>query len=139
MPVPLQYQRATDDFYHFLLDAREQAGLGSTHQTYTMVQGVFQTFRRRLDIKDAIRFAGVLPPVLRSIFVADWDPDEPRSEFADRQAMTEDVRSLRADHNFSPDSAISDVAAALRRNIDVEKFDKLLESFPEGAREFWKI
>jgi uncharacterized protein (DUF2267 family) len=40
-----------------------------------MVQGVLQTFRRRLEISEAIRFAGVLPPVLRAIFVADWDQD----------------------------------------------------------------
>lgn len=59
----------------FLLDARDTAGLGSTHQAYTMVQGVLQTFRRRLEISEAIRFAGVLPPVLRAIFVADWDQD----------------------------------------------------------------
>ena len=58
MPVPPEYQRARDDFYNFLLDARDTAGLGTTHQGYTMVQGVFQTFRRRLDLKVAIRFAG---------------------------------------------------------------------------------
>ena len=61
MVVPQEYQRARDDFYNFLLDTRDTAGLGSTHQAYMMVQGVLQTFRRRLDFKDAIRFAGVLP------------------------------------------------------------------------------
>ena len=33
-----------------------------------MVQGVLQAFRRRLDIKEAIGFANVLPPVLRALF-----------------------------------------------------------------------
>jgi uncharacterized protein (DUF2267 family) len=81
MPVPPEYQRARDDFYNFLIDARDTAGLSSTHQAYMMVQGVFQTFRRRLDLKDAIRFAGVLPAVLRAIFVADWNTEEPRRPF----------------------------------------------------------
>lgn len=76
MPMPMDYQRATDHFREFMKDAREESFLGSPHQTYTMVQGVLQTFRRRLEIKDAIRFAGVLPAVLRALFVADWDVDE---------------------------------------------------------------
>lgn len=54
MPVPAQYQRATDDFYKLLEDTRDISGLGSTHQAYTMVQGVPQSFRRRLDPKAAI-------------------------------------------------------------------------------------
>lgn len=74
MTVPAEYQRARDHLYAFLEDARDTAGLGSTHQAYTMVQGVLQAFRRRLDVRDGIRFAGVLPLGLRALFVADWDP-----------------------------------------------------------------
>jgi len=138
MPVPPEYQRARDDFYAFLVDARETAGLATTHQTYTMVQGVLLAFRRRLETREAIRFAGVLPPLLRAVFVADWNPDEPRRAFADLATMTKEVQALRADHNFAPDAAIRDVASALRRHVDVEQFDRVLASFPEGAARFWK-
>lgn len=138
MPVPSEYQRATDHFYKFLLDARDTSKLGSTHQTYTMVQGVLQTFRRRLSIKDAIIFAGVLPPLLRAIFVSDWDIDEPWRPFEDRTVMTKEVQALRGDHNFAPDTAIKDVAGALRRNIDEAEFDRVLAGLPEGSMEFWK-
>lgn len=138
MPVPPEYQRATDDFYAFLLDARDTAGLVTTHQTYTMVQGVLQAFRRRLEISDAIRFADVLPPVLRAIFVADWDPEEPKRPFDDLVTMTKEVQALRAEHNFAPDSAIPDVASALRRHVDVRKFDRVLARLPDGAAKFWQ-
>lgn len=56
MPVPAEYQRATDDFYKLLTDARDSAGLTTTNQAYTMVQGVLQAFRRRLEVNEAIRF-----------------------------------------------------------------------------------
>jgi uncharacterized protein (DUF2267 family) len=56
MPVPPEYQRATDDFYKLLTDVRDSAGLTTTNQAYTVLQGVFQVFRRRLDLKDAVRF-----------------------------------------------------------------------------------
>jgi len=51
MPVPAEYQRATDDFYQLLKDARDSADLTTTNQSYTMVQGVFQVFRRRLKLR----------------------------------------------------------------------------------------
>lgn len=138
MPLPNEYQRATDDFYKFLTDARDLASLGSTHQAYTMVQGVLQTFRRRLEIKDAIRFANTLPAVLRALFVADWDVDEPQRLFEGLAVMTIEVQQLRGDHNFAPDTAIHNVATALRKHLDEESFDKVLATLPDGAVEFWR-
>ncbi len=138
MPVPAEYQRIRDDFYAFLVDAREQSGLGSSHQTYTMVQGVFQVFRRRLELKDAIRFAGVLPAGLRALFVADWDVDEPRQPFESVAVMTREVRMLREKHNFAPESAIRDVAITLRRYVDVAAFERILNQLPKEAAEFWR-
>jgi len=139
MPVPFEYKRASMAFEQFMLDARDISGLGTTHQTYTMVQGVFQAFRRRLDVKEAIRFANVLPPVLRALFIADWNLDEPRRPFEDRATMTREVQTLRPDHNFAPDSSIGDVAAALRRNIDQVELDRVLASLPPGALAFWQV
>lgn len=139
MPVPVEYKRASMDFEQFMLDAREISGLATTHQTYTMVQGVFQAFRRRLDVKEAIGFANVLPPVLRALFVADWDLDEPRRPFEDRAIMTREVQSLRPDHNFAPPSSIHDVAAALRKNIDQAALDRALTGLPPGAVAFWQV
>ena len=138
MPVPPQYQRASDNFFAFLADARDEASLQTTNQAYTMVQGVLQTFRRRLSLADAIRFAGVLPAVVRALFVADWDPDEPQRPFGDRAAMTTEVQALRPNHNFAPETAIRDVAAALRKHVDTVDFDAVLATLPEGAVEFWR-
>ena len=137
MPMPMELQHASDDFERFLTEARLFSGLQTRNQTYTMVQGVLQTFRRRLPLTDAIRFAGILPPILRAIFVADWDTDEPLRPFADRVAMTEEVKALRQHHNFAPDTAIRDVAAALRRAMDPKTLDTMLATLPPGATAFW--
>ena len=138
MPVPAEYERASAQFYEYLVDARDTAGLWSTHVTYTMTQGVFQTFRRRLATKDVIAFANVLPICLRALFVTDWDTDEERKPFESREIMTREVKSLREEHNFSTETAIRDVAQALRRHVNEGVFDQLLSQFPEGAVEFWK-
>lgn len=137
MPVPAEYQRATDDFYAFLVDARDEAGLWSTHVTYTMVQGVFQVFRRRLSTEQALAFANILPVGLRALFVADWDIREPKKPFEQPEKMTQEVKALRPAHNFSTETAIRDVAAALRRHVDEKALDRVLANLPEGARAFW--
>lgn len=136
--IPMAYTLASKDFEDYLRDLIAGSGLSTRNQVYTMTQGVFRTFRRRLEIRDAIRFANVLPPVLRAIFVADWDVDEPKRPFESRREMTLDVQSLRADHNFSPDTAIKDVATALRKAVNEESLDKVLATLPQEAALFWR-
>jgi uncharacterized protein (DUF2267 family) len=55
----------------------------------------------------------------------------------DRAVMMQEVRALRADHNFAPETVIQDVARALRRHVDEAAFDRVLESLPSGASELW--
>ena len=136
--MPFAYESASQDFEKFLADAIESSGLTTRNQAYTMTQGVLQAFRRRLEIREVARFADVLPPVLRAIFVADWDPDEPTRPFESRDVMTGEVQALRRDHNFSPDTAIRDVATALRKNVVVAALERVLATLPPGAAEFWR-
>jgi uncharacterized protein (DUF2267 family) len=58
--------------------------------------------------------------------------------FSGRLAMTREVQAFRGDHNVSPDSAVADVAAALRRNVDEAMLDRVLARLPEGAVDFWR-
>ena len=138
MPFPLEYSRARDDFYDFMLDVRETSGLTSSHQTYTMVQGGFQAFRRRLSLEDAIRFASALPVGLRALFVDHWDVEEPRKDFTDDLAVLEEVRALREKHNFSPDHAIEAVVGALWKHVDTARFEAMLAKLPGPAQAFWR-
>jgi uncharacterized protein (DUF2267 family) len=138
MPVPSEYQHATDDFFKLLVDARDSAGLTTTNQAFTVLQGVFRAFRRRLDVKDAICFLSVLPVGARALFVADWDADEPKLAFEDRAIMTKEVQALRAEYNYAPETAIRDVAIALRRNLDQASFDRVLATLSRGAVQFWQ-
>ncbi|QGM45693.1 DUF2267 domain-containing protein [Methylocystis heyeri] len=139
MPMPMEYQHASEEFERFLRDAISESGLTTRNQIYTMTQGVLQVFRRRLDVADALKFADVLPPVLRAIFVSEWDINEPKLAFESRERMTAEVKSLRADHNFSPDTAIRDVATALRKNVNETEFDRVLAALPKEAVEFWRV
>lgn len=137
MTVPAEYERASAQFYDYLVDARDTAGLWSTHVSCTMTQAVFQVFRRRLSTGEAIVFANTIPVGLRALFVSDWTPGEEPRVFQDRATMTLEVRALRAAHNFSPETAIRYVARALRRHVDEVALERVLAELPEGARDFW--
>ena len=139
MTMPIEYARSSQVFEQFMRDALDESGLTTSHQVYTMVQGVIQTFRRRLDFREAVNFANVLPPILRAIFLADWNLDEPKRPFESRYLMTKEVQSLRGEHNFSPETAIKDVATALRKNMNEDILDSMLATLPEGAAEFWRV
>lgn len=137
MPYPREYQRASDDFAAFLEDLKHAAMYTSPHQAYTTAQAVFQVFRRRVSLDDGIRFAASLPVGLRALFVAEWDPAEPRRPFDARERMTDEARQLRVGHNFVEDDSIAVVAAAVRRHADPSRLAPVLGALPPAARAFW--
>jgi len=137
MPLPFEYQNASRQFDQFMVDARDFAGLATTNMTWNMVIGVLHTFRRRLAPQDVLRFADALPPVLRALFLEEWDINQPVAEFGTAEQLLAEVRSVRNQHNFSPDNAIPAVAAAVRKNIDIIEFERVLSELSPAAQAYW--
>ncbi len=137
MTVPREYSQASEVFNAFLADVAEEAGLTTRHQTYTCVDGVLRTFRRRLTIAQSIAFAQALPPLVRALYTADWAPGDEVIPFGSRDEMTAEVQALRRHHNIAPGSIIADVATALRRHVDAGAFEAALSALPAEARAFW--
>jgi len=139
MTPPVEYQQAREQWRAFLEDVRNACQFSTTNQAYTTAQGVFQTFRRRLALADAVRFATVLPGLLRALFVAEWDPEEPRRPFAAPDVLLEEARQLRPNHNFTPEGAIAHVAWAVRRRVEPAPFARVLAALPAEAGAFWQV
>ena len=137
MPIPQEYWHASRDFEAFMDDLKQETLLATHNMAYTTLEGVFRTFRARLTVDQACRFADELPPVLRAIFVAEWRPAAPLP-FARRDVLESEVAKLRRHHNFSPDNAIASVATVLWRHVDTERFEAMLSDLPPEASEFWR-
>lgn len=137
MPVPPEYRVAQQVFESFMKDAAIECNVQTTHMVYNIVVGVFHTFRRRLTFKEAIEFAYVLPPLIRALFIAEWDVEEKQVPFKDREEMTKEVKSVRHEHNFSPDTAIINVATALRKHVNIRDFDNYLSKLSKEAQDYW--
>lgn len=140
MPIPMEYRTASKDFDAFVIDVRDTCMLQTHHQAYHTLRAVLHVFRAHLTVRDALAFAAILPPVTRAIFVEDWTPDNDPEPFPGRAALQQEVKSVRPDHNLAPETAIADVAAALRRSsIDTRALDRVLGELPAGAAAFWKV
>lgn len=139
MTVPSTFVYASRDFERFLLDARDELGLGTTHQSYAAVLAVLVTFRARLTPAEGVAFANALPPLLGAMFLQGWDTAQPPKPFADRAALTRAAIGHRHDHTLLPETGIADVARALRRHVEPQAFEHALDKLPPGAREFWAV
>lgn len=137
MPMPREFQHPCEDFDALLEAARVAADLTTRNQTWTMIDAVLRVFRRRLTVEQGLRFADVLPPLVRAMFVADWRIDTPPVAFPSRADLTAEVQDVRRHHNFSPETAIGCVTAALRRQVDPIAFEHVLATLPDGARDYW--
>ncbi|MEL7462232.1 MAG: DUF2267 domain-containing protein [Pseudomonadota bacterium] len=139
MPMPWTYRHASKEWRAFLDDVKERMSLDSDNMAYTAVDAVLQVFRRRLTAEQGLAFAGVLPAVLRAIFVKDWDVSKPPVPFAARQALTDEAKQVRVNHNLTPDNAIEATAWAIRRCTNKRDFEKVLRLLPDGAVSFWHV
>jgi uncharacterized protein (DUF2267 family) len=138
MPMPYTYRHASAEWSAFLNDLRNETGLGSDNSAYTVVDAVFQVFRRRLTVEQALAFADELPCVLRAIFLWRWTPSAPLP-FADRETMTAEAQAIRPHHNLTPDTCIMATARALRAQVLAIDFDRMLRRLPPEAAQFWAI
>ncbi len=138
MTLPFEYQNPSLQFEQFMVDARDCAGLPTTNMAWNMVVGVLHAFRRRLSVVQALRFAAVLPPVLRALFIEDWDLDQPAIPFGEPDDWLADVKSVRPQHNFAPPDAVASVATALRKQVDLEAFEHVLATLPPEAHLYWR-
>jgi uncharacterized protein (DUF2267 family) len=136
MPMPWTYRQATREWQAFLAEARAAMDLTSDNATFTAVEGVLRAFRRRLTAQQAIDFAQVLPSVLRSLFVADWQLADPVPSGI-RDDWTTEAMALRPHHNLTPPNCVEATALALRKSILREDLDRVLATLPPFAVEFW--
>ncbi|MDJ0822616.1 MAG: DUF2267 domain-containing protein [Paracoccaceae bacterium] len=139
MPLPRTYAHASKDWRAFLDDAKDRLGLDSDNAAYTAVDAVFQVFRRRLTVPEALAFADQLPAVLRAIFVHGWDGTAPPVPFASRAQMTGEAKAIRPHHNLTPDQCIAAVAWALRRHTHRIDLDRVLARIGPEAQAFWHV
>lgn len=137
MPWPPEYQRASVDFEKFMVVARDAASLATTNMAWNMVVGVLHAFRRRMSINQVLRLADQLPPVVRALFLENWNPSEPVAPVVSHEELLAEVRAIRPNHNFSTATALEAVGEGLRAVLPDDAFNRVLGSLPSELRCYW--
>lgn len=96
MTWPSECQQGDATFQKFMLAAHNEAGISTTNAAWTMVQGVFLAFRRRLGVEETVRFASVLPPLMCAVFLGGWNPHDEPVLFPTRQALVAEAQARLA-------------------------------------------
>lgn len=121
-----------------MVAARDHAGLATTNMTWNMVVGVLHAFRRRLTLEQAFLFADQLPPVVRALFLEGFNPSERTTKYLGTASeILDEVRSIRREHNFSPDNAVESVGFALFAVLPSDTFNRALDVLPHDVRKLW--
>jgi uncharacterized protein (DUF2267 family) len=139
MPMPFAYRSASADFEKFNEDLLAISSLATSNQCYTQTRSVFLVFRSHVEPQVALDFANALPPVLRAIFVEDWNLGSPVTPMPGKEQLQAEVKAIRQDHNFSTDTAIAEVALALRQNMNELDYGLMLKNLPAEAATYWKV
>lgn len=139
MPMPWTYRHASKEWRAILDDLRDRMDLISDNSAYTAMDGVLQVFRRRLTAQQGLDFASVLPAIPRAVFVAGWQVQIPPLPFVEREALVQEVKKVRQNHNLTPDNAVEATAWSLRRYTNKSDLERILASLPEGAVQFWHV
>ncbi|MEM8694372.1 MAG: DUF2267 domain-containing protein [Pseudomonadota bacterium] len=137
--MPWTYRHASKEWRAFLDDVKERMCLESDNMAYTAVDAVLQVFRRRLTAEQGLQFADVLPSVLRAIFVKGWDVTKPPVPFPEKDALINEVKQVRVNHNLTPTNAIEATAWAIRRCTNRRDFEYALAQMPKEAAAFWHV
>ena len=56
-----------------------------------------------------------------------------------KEKLRAEVKAIREAHNFSTDTAIAEVAVALRQNMNESDYDLMLKNLPSEAATYWKV
>lgn len=137
MTVPQEYVHASRDFDRFMEDFLQISMLDTHHRAYAVLRAVLHVFRDHLTTDQALRFADILPAVLRAIFVEDWHPRADPPPFPDEHMLIAEVMGNRRDHNLAGATSIHDVAQALRRNVPFGDLKRVLQALPPEAQRYW--
>ncbi len=138
MPMPYTYRHASAEFAGYLALARDLLCIETDTMAYTATHAVFLTFRARAAHLDTLRFADLLPAVLRAILIEDWHLEPPRP-WGNRDEQVAEAMAFHPHHNLTPPHCIDAVAEAVAAQVLAPDWDRCLARLAPEAAAFWHV
>ncbi len=133
--------RSDKDMADFLRDVRDRLGPGvdTDAAALSIVNGVLQTFRRRLTPPQVIAFGDALPAMLRAMLVYRWRVDAVALPFGSRSELIREVHAACSGQMIPALNVIEATAFALWRHCEAADLRLTLSQIGPEALAFWTV
>ena len=137
MTVPTTIAHAVQQTQEWLKELRDNGGLASEAEAYSILRAVLHQLRDRLTLGEAVDLGQQLPLIVRGIYYEGWRPSHAPEKIRSKQKFLDQVTMRLLPHQIPPEPAVRDVFAMLAHHCDPGEISDVIGQLPADLKELW--
>lgn len=137
MTVPTTIAHAIQQTQEWLKELRDNGGLASEAEAYSVLRAVLHQLRDRLTLGEAVDLGQQLPLIVRGIYYEGWRPSHVPEKVRSKQKFLDQVTMRLLPHQIPPEPAVRDVFALIAHHCDPGEISDVIGQLPEDLKELW--
>lgn len=139
MTVPPTIAHAVQQTQEWLKALRDNGGLASEAEAYSVLRAVLHQLRDRLTLGEAVDLGQQLPLIVRGIYFEGWRPSHAPEKIRSKQKFLDQVTLRLLPHQIPPEPAVRDVFALLAHYCDPGEISDVIGQLPDDIKELWPL
>jgi len=137
MTIPTTIAHAVQQTQEWLKELRDNGGLASEAEAYSVLRAVLHQLRDRLTLGEAVDLGQQLPLVVRGIYFEGWRPSLAPEKIRSKQKFLDQVTMKLLPHQIPPEPAVRDVFALIAHHCDPGEVSDVIGQLPADIKELW--
>lgn len=137
MTVPTTIAHAVQQTQEWLKELRDNGGLASEAEAYSVLRAVLHQLRDRLTLGEAVDLGQQFPLIVRGIYYEGWRPSHAPEKIRSKQKFLDQVTMRLLPHQIPPEPAVRDVFAMLAHHCDPGEISDVIGQLPADLKELW--
>lgn len=137
MSVPPTIAHALQQTQEWLKELRDNGGLASEAEAYSVLRAVLHQLRDRLTIGEAVDLGQQLPLIVRGIYYESWRPSHAPEKIRSKQKFLDQITVRLLPHQVPPEPAARDVFSLLAHHCDPGEIADVIGQLPAELKELW--
>lgn len=137
MTIPTTIAHAVQQTQEWLKELRDNGGLASEAESYSVLRAVLHQLRDRLTLGEAVDLGQQLPLIVRGIYFEGWRPSLAPEKIRSKQKFLDQVTMKLLPHQIPPEPAVRDVFAMIAHHCDPGEVSDVIGQLPADIKELW--
>ena len=137
MTVPATISHTVQQTQEWLKEVRDDAGLASEAEAYSVLRAVLHQLRDRLTMQEAVDLGAQLPLLVRGIYYEGWRPSQVPDKVRSRQDFLDDLTVRLMPHRLPPEPMARTVLALLAHHCDPGEIADVIGQLPDEIKALW--